>query len=333
MTSTAKSTTYDLRRAKLSPLRYPGAKSNLAPVIGDIVARASSAVRRPQMLVEPFAGGASVGLHLLARDLVERVLLADADPLVAAFWRAAAADTEWLIKRMNEEPVTLERWDYWKQWHPDHDGDRELAVQCLFLNRTSFSGILHKEAGPLGGRTQTSAYPLGCRFQKPDLARRIRQIGSWCESGRLLVGPCADWATTLTSVSGQHDPARVLAYLDPPYVQKANRLYRQSFTGWVAGGTEHLRLARHLRTHPAQHHWLLSYDFDERLLSDPQLYGDDSITVRGVPLRYCATGSSVRAAATELLLSNLPAECLPIGGKIQAAPRARDLGELSEIGA
>jgi hypothetical protein len=66
----------------------------------------------------------------------------------------AAADTDWLIDRMWSEPVTLERWDHWRAWRPARPTDRDIAMKCLFLNRTTFSGILHGRAGPIGGRRQ-----------------------------------------------------------------------------------------------------------------------------------------------------------------------------------
>ncbi len=84
-----------------SPLRYAGAKSALAPVIARIIsaAKKSSEVRDVKLLVEPFAGGASASLRLVGAGVVDRVLLADADPLVACFWQAAADDTDRLQEK------------------------------------------------------------------------------------------------------------------------------------------------------------------------------------------------------------------------------------------
>ena len=57
-------------------------------------------------------------MRLAGAGIVDRILLADADPLVTRFWQVAAADTDWLIDRMWDEPVTLDRWDYWRTWTP-----------------------------------------------------------------------------------------------------------------------------------------------------------------------------------------------------------------------
>src|SRR5690606_29288274 len=103
---------------------------------------------RPGLFVEPFAGGASVALQLLGHDAVERVGLVDLDPLVAAFWRAVFFDTAWLVEQVEGAEVSLERWQALKGDVPNTTRGRAFA--CLFLNRTSYSGILSPTAGPIG---------------------------------------------------------------------------------------------------------------------------------------------------------------------------------------
>ena len=155
-----------------TPLRYPGAKTGLAELIGRLVqsAKRSRQTSKIDLFVEPFAGGASTSLRLVGAGIVDRVLLADADPLVAAFWQVAASETENLIDRMADEyqaylakggATALQRWDYWRSWTPPAgmppgSSRFEAAMKCLFLNRTTFSGILHGRAGPIGGRAQQS---------------------------------------------------------------------------------------------------------------------------------------------------------------------------------
>lgn len=77
----------------LSPLRYPGSKRRF----GGYVRRALElSGLKPEIFVEPFAGGASVALQLLNDGLVEKIGLIDRDPLVAAFWETVFFDTNWL---------------------------------------------------------------------------------------------------------------------------------------------------------------------------------------------------------------------------------------------
>jgi DNA adenine methylase len=313
-----------------SPLRYPGAKSGLAPLIGTLIRAAASHPRvgSIDLLVEPFAGGASTSLRLVGDGTVERILLADGDPLVAAFWQVAAQEPQQLIARMHEEHTeyvqhggtsALARWDYWRQWQPN-TGQRtasarlESAVKCLFLNRTTFSGILHGRAGPIGGRRQESAYGIGCRYNPNALADRISYIGHLYDTHRLVDVWCADWRTTLQEVASAYKalvPDRVVAYLDPPYVEKSTKLYSMSFDPAGSGGGQfpHERLAEHL-VRRMRYRWVLSYDAHPALLDSTMLYArnrmdpdpDDKrdgvrqwrISKRIVELSYSASASRTR---------------------------------------
>ena len=344
----------------LSPLRYPGAKSGLVGVIGDLVARATVKLGMPELFVEPFAGGASTALRLAGAGLVQRVLLADADPLVARFWQVAAADTDWLIDRMMDEPVTLERWDHWRNWQPSDPCDRDTAVKCLFLNRTTFSGILHGRAGPIGGRKQISDYKIDCRFNKEALAARLRFVGDLYAANRIVDVWRMDWLATLDHVAEWYPqliPNRVIAYLDPPYWSKSEKLYRRSFDpagGYSEGkrpletisplerydwldGLAHHRLAHYLRHH-AQVRWILSYDDHPDLTADEDLYAakrmrpsvDDAdrqgarrwhITKRLVDLRYSASATKEhRGKFQELLITTLPPSCVPLDDRFRPLP-------------
>ena len=160
-----------LRLASLSPLRYPGSKRKMLPAIRQLI---DGNIPHPELFVEPFCGGASVSLGLLELNAIQRVLLADVDPLVAAFWQAATRDADGLIKEIRSLDVTVEQWDYWRRARPR--SIRQLAVKCLFLNRTTFSGILGGHAGPIGGRAQSSDYTIDCRFNKDALAERILNV-------------------------------------------------------------------------------------------------------------------------------------------------------------
>ena len=230
-----------LTLASTSPLRYPGSKRKL---VYDIARHIPPGT---QTLVEPFCGGASVSLGLLELGVVEQVVLGDADGLIAAFWREAAFNAEKLIDAMYREPVALDRWDYWRATHPLNQ--HEQALKALFLNRTTFSGIINsRRSGPIGGRAQVSKYKIDARFNKDTLATRLRHICDLASSGRIHDVHHADWETTLST---SHDLPRRALYLDPPYVDEADRLYAHS-------GMNHERLAERLREIEAP--WVLSYD-------------------------------------------------------------------------
>ena len=224
----------------LSPLRYPGGKTRFVPHLirwfdGKKFLR----------VVEPFCGGASVSLGLLDAGVVEAAVISDADSLVAAFWKQSAYNTEELCRRIVEEPVTVTRWRYWKQVSEDDEagasvdeGDRALAA--VFLNRTSFSGLI-RHGSVLGGVDQdrklaqgmTVKYPVDCRFNKDAIVASIARIGKWAAEGRL-------WALHRSYDTSLDDCMEFdFLYLDPPYVEKSDQLYGHGFTD-----TDHRNLAK-----------------------------------------------------------------------------------------
>lgn len=287
----------------ISPLRYPGAKRQLVPVIEELI-RAN--VTPPRLLIEPFCGGATTTLRLLGADVVPHGVLSDVDPLVSAFWRTAAFDSQWLLTAMREETVTVSRWDWWRSYEPRDRRGR--ALKCLFLNRTTFSGILHGRAGPIGGRAQSSAYKIDCRYGLEGLERRIRAVADLASSGRLLDVWDVDWRTALKRVSlrfGNLEKGEIAIYLDPPYVDKARWLYEWSFDS-----REHACLAAALSS-DAPYSWLLSYDDTPAIR---ELYtGRPGQKLLHVSHRYTAAGSESRTVKDELLVTNLLA--VPFSGR------------------
>jgi len=270
----------------LSPLRYPGGKTRFVPHfvkwLGD--------ARFPRV-VEPFCGGASVSLGLLQHGIVDTAIISDADPLIAAFWMTVTEHAEEFIEAMHAEPVTVARWTYWKNKHEQGLSPMGRAMKTLYLNRTSFSGLI-RHGSVLGGVNQdqvlaeggTVSYPIGCRFNKDAIASSISRIGQWHREGR-LIAKRRDYTSALKVVSPDD-----LVYLDPPYVEKADQLYGLSF-----GETEHRDLAAWLYDH--QPPTVISYD-DLPLIRE--LYGDMTILE---PSWSYGMGKSKKSR--ELLIHNL----------------------------
>lgn len=293
----------------ISPLRYPGSKRQLVPIIESLV---KANVPPPKLFVEPFVGGGTASLRLVGTGAVERVLLADLDPLVASFWKTAAFDTEWLLKAMWAEDVTVERWLHWREARVPpgkRERRRHLALKCLFLNRTTFSGILHARAGPIGGKGQTSAYKIDCRFNKATMERRIVAVGDLAAAGRIVDVWCLDYETTLQRLQTRFahlDTSSVVLYLDPPYVDKAIKLYGSSFDD-----DEHTRLTNTLTT--CKYRWLLSYDDSPGIRVRYEVLpatGQRPAPVRPARLLvehfYSAAGGAARARRDELVVTNFP---------------------------
>ena len=280
-----------IRKASiLSPLRYPGGKRRLVSYVAETICLNGL---HPKLFVEPFAGGASVSLQLLQDGLVERIALGEKDPLVASFWRTVFTEPEWLISEIQKVEVSLDKWDWFRAYRPRVD--RTRALKCLFLNRTSFSGILSSTAGPIGGRGQESQYGIGCRFTKSTIIKRIRQAARLAD--RVAFVQTGDWTETVRRVEEELDAGGedVLYYLDPPFYEKADRLYRYFFKDG-----DHRRLRDGLENLDGR--FILSYDAAEPVA---RLYRENGHGFEHVEMLYSATKPDRLVEAEELVVTDL----------------------------
>jgi len=250
----------------------------------------------PELFVEPFAGGASVALAQLYSGLVDRVALNDRDPLVAAFWQTLFFDTDWLVDQVWKTEITVNLWEQLRKRNPTTTRGR--AFKCLFLNRTSFSGVLAPGAGPIGGKAQRSKYKIDCRFTKETVIRRIQQAARYKK--RVAFVWNLDWRAALRRVQKMQRagslPRTSLFYLDPPFYKKAKSLYTFHFNH-----SAHLALRDFLATFDEP--WILSYDSCSEIMT---IYKDASFRASNVNLIYTASQKSERGIGKELIVSNLP---------------------------
>jgi DNA adenine methylase len=284
----------------LSPLRYPGSKRRL----GEYVRQALELNQlQPDLYVEPFFGGGSVGIQLMQHDLVDKVLIMDLDPWVASFWRTLFFDTDWLIHKIRNTEVTLDLWQELKVSKPR--SIREQAWACFYLNRTSFSGILERKAGPLGGRAQKSEYKIDCRFPREVLIQRVERIAELREKV-YGVWNCS-WIDGFRRIKAEQKNKRlpkknIFYYLDPPFFEEAEELYRYYFQE-----KDHVALRDCLIK--MQDKWLLSYDNSDDV---EKLYGDaiknetNGTNHHHVEIYYSLAVLSERRVVKEAILSNLP---------------------------
>lgn len=289
-------------RVDVSPLRYPGGKRKLSGLIGSVVEEVAG---RPSLFVEPFAGGAAVAIDLLENNLVERIALSDLDELVAAFWNCVfSRDADDLADMIEGCAVDVPTWKTLKTSTPEDRLGR--AFKCLYLNRTSFSGSLHRNAGPVGGVAQGGQYKIDARFNRARVAARVRQLATQKE--RVAFVENCDYRTTAAKVTQMREDKRnVVFYVDPPFFAKAERLYRRAFST-----ADHENLASFVETgFPGR--WILSYDAHPdavRIYSKHPGYKEVDLTYSA------ARGATKRPASTEILVSDMIEELRASGQEI-----------------
>lgn len=280
--------------ATRSLLRYPGSKARLARFVAQAIL--FNGYQKPTF-VEPFCGGAAISIALLEANAVKEIVINDIDPLVASLWKCVFSKTnsKWLAEIISEVPLTLEYWKYQKNLNPSNI--RENALKCLYLNRTSFSGVLHSSAGPIGGQTQAN-WTIGCRFNKEKLSARILELSKYRHHVRAITNQ--SW---LASCKKWGQEKNTFLYLDPPFFHKAKRLYR-----FVFDKNDHKKLHDYLIE--LDNPWILSYDNAVEIRA---LYDDPSLSARLIDNTYSAHpigGNSF--IGREVVYSNLKTLPLPV---------------------
>jgi DNA adenine methylase len=200
-----------------SPFRYPGGKTWLVPRIRLWLA---SLPEKPQRFIEPFCGGAIVGLTVAFEKLADHVLLVERDEQVAAVWQTILSDdAEWLAQTILKFNLTPESVD--TELAKQTEITRERAFQTIIKNRVNYGGILTDKAGRL--KAGENGKGLLSRWYPETLAKRIRAISKISSRLTFISG---DGLEVLNQYSADNS---VVSFIDPPYTvagkKAGNRLY------------------------------------------------------------------------------------------------------------
>lgn len=284
-------------RNTLSPLRYPGGKACLVPFLAKILELNDL---QESEFVEPYAGSAAAALHLLLGEYVDSIRINDRDRRLHAFWDCVLNRTDDLCELIETEPITITNWQYQRAVYNSFRkyGKLKIAFATLFLNRCNRSGII-TTGGPIGGYAQDGKWKLNVRFNRKEIINRIQSIAAFSDRIHLS---CVDGLKCLQAA--QRRKRKQLVFLDPPYVEKADRLYDSDFDS-----RKHERLSRHL-LRAARYPWVLTYD-NAALIR--RLYRSRS--PRQITLNYAAqakrqgTELLIRSPRLKASLDFLPGEC------------------------
>ena len=228
-----------------SPLRYPGGKSQLAPLVIDVLR--SNDLFYGQY-IEPFAGGAGIACKLLLEGYVSHIHINDLDRSIYRFWWAVLNEPERFCRRIDATKVTLEQWRRLKKVQTEVDPDPfALGFSTFFLNRTNRSGIIN--GGVIGGFEQAGNYLLDCRFNKKDLIRKIERLATHRDQISLTNLDAREFLKKLN----RRQLSNALVNIDPPYYVKGPELYKNCYRA-----EDHDLLAKTVqRIKPL---WMLTYD-------------------------------------------------------------------------
>ncbi len=196
-----------------SPFRYPGGKTWLVPYIRSWLRSKTS---RPAILIEPFAGGAIVGLTAGFESLVDHVVLVENDPYVAAVWQIVfGGQAEWLANAIERFELTEQ--NVLRVLRGENSSQRERAFATILRNRVQRGGIMAAGAGLV--KHGENGKGLRSRWYPKTLARRIREISAVRSQFLFIEG---DGVEIIRRYADVED---AVFFVDPPYTVAARRLY------------------------------------------------------------------------------------------------------------
>ncbi|MBZ5729074.1 MAG: DNA adenine methylase [Acidobacteriia bacterium] len=230
-----------------TPLRYPGGKRRLAP----LVMRLLEENRLSDVnYVEPYTGGAAIALALLFEEYASTIHINDLSRPVFAFWRTVLDQNKWLCKRIEKVSLTMTEWNRQRAVYDKRDSADldELGFATLFLNRTNRSGII--AGGVIGGKKQAGQWGLDARFGKLGLIERIKKVARYRERIRLYQSDALTFTKTVVpKISG-----KVFLFYDPPYIESGEKLYLNDY-----GIEDHRALADSIIA--LKKPWVVTYDY------------------------------------------------------------------------
>lgn len=229
-----------------TPLRYPGGKQKLAPFVAEVMVGNGL---RGGHYAEPYAGGAGVAIELLLNGIASHIHLNDSCSAVYSFWKSVVNETEEFCRRISRASLNVREWRKQQEIlrNRDEHGVLDVGFSMFYLNRVNRSGIL--SGGLIGGLAQEGEWLMDARFPRMELIRRVENIARHKKHIHLRNWDAERFITTYLP----RLPSESLVYCDPPYFEKADRLYLNHYQP-----EDHRRIARIIQRIKLP--WIVSYD-------------------------------------------------------------------------
>ena len=200
-----------------SPLRYPGGKTWLVPEIRKYLAGLDF---RPEVFVEPFAGGGIASLTAIMDNYVDRAVLCERDPDISNLWQCMLDDAEELARLVEGFLATPENVS--KVFADAGMSGMDAAFRTLLRNRVSRGGILAKGASVM--KQGENGHGISSRWYAETLAARIRAIGNHARRFDFFQGD----GVSLVELCKYNGAAAF--FIDPPYTAAGKRAGRRLYT-------------------------------------------------------------------------------------------------------
>lgn len=192
---------------RISPLRYPGGKSKVASLLYQ-----SCNKEHLKNFIEPFAGGASVGLSLLLSGKIENLYLNDADYGIYALFEIIKCYPLDLYEKIRKFVPSKEAF-YHARTIVENDYKNcntvEAAWNILVVNRLAFSGI---------SKANCMSNPFA-RWNAKELIKRMERIHNFAEHIQVSNMDAIEY------IEEKYWLSDATMLIDPPYFKKGKDLY------------------------------------------------------------------------------------------------------------
>jgi DNA adenine methylase len=248
-----------------SPFRYPGGKTWLVPFIQQWLIRLP---KLPKEFIEPFAGGAIVGLSIAFEKLAEHVILVELDEQVATVWKTILyGDYEWLANRIVTFILTPESAE--AELSRTNTSLEEKAFQTILKNRINRGGILAPGAGRI--KYGENGKGIWSRWYPETLKKRILNIAKIKDRITFIEG---DGLRAMEFYANYADAAY---FIDPPYTASGKKAGTRLYTHF---DIDHERLFSLSETLSGE--FLITYDNSEgvRQLADKHRFKYELVAMK-----------------------------------------------------
>ena len=260
-----------------SPFRYPGGKTWLVPRVREWL---RSLDTKPSLFVEPFAGGAIIGLTVAFEQFADRVILVELDDQVAAVWKTILSnDNEWLAQRILSFELTND--NVRSELAKGSSSIRQKAFRTILKNRTFHGGIMAPGSSLI--KNGENGKGLRSRWYPGTLARRIRAIAKVRHRISFVEG---DGLAVIGRYADRQNP---VFFIDPPYTAGGKKAGARLYTHHALDHQKLFELAARITGD-----LLMTYDFADEVLALAVKHGFQTRTV--------AMKNTHHAQMTELLI-------------------------------
>ena len=201
-----------------SPFRYPGGKTWFIPSFRRWVKNLKV---KPGLLIEPFAGGATIALTSVCENLVDHAILIELDPDISAVWQVlVAGDGPILAEKILSFELTIE--NVKSELASPSFSLLDKAFKTILKNRTYHGGILAAGSGLI--KSGEAGKGIASRWYPETLSKRLSSLH--IIRNRLTV-LCGD---ALSLSYPYLNDKKAIFFVDPPYTAGGKKAGKRLYT-------------------------------------------------------------------------------------------------------